>query len=156
MSSTLHTKQKTNRTRNGLYLPVSSKTNSRFIFHSEVPSLISASVSFVCFMFFWGKLNSSPTGSKFFWYEKKILDVSWLRWIRLYLGHLYSLYIITIATDPSLNPNSLDNKGSCWILKDFYCSVTMLRELGLIIFFFHFVFQSNNICGWNCGELICI
>ena len=24
---------------------------------------------------------------------------------------------------------SLDNKGSCWILKDFYCSVTMLREL---------------------------
>ena len=31
------------------------------------------------------------------------------------------------------NPNSLDNKGSCWILKDFYCSVTMLRELGLIM-----------------------
>ena len=31
------------------------------------------------------------------------------------------------------NLNSLDNKGSCWILKDFYCSVTMLyRELGLI------------------------
>ena len=30
-----------------------------------------------------------------------------------------------------INPNSLDNKGSCWILKDFYCSVTMLRELGL-------------------------
>ena len=29
------------------------------------------------------------------------------------------------------NPNSLDKKGSCWILKDFYCSVTMLRELGL-------------------------
>ena len=28
------------------------------------------------------------------------------------------------------NPNSLDNKGSCWILKDLYCSVTMLRELG--------------------------
>ena len=35
----------------------------------------------------------------------------------------------------AINPtcNSLDNKGSCWILKDFYCSVTMLRELGLII-----------------------
>ena len=32
-----------------------------------------------------------------------------------------------------INPNSLDNKGSCWILKDFYCSVTMLRELGLNI-----------------------
>ena len=30
-----------------------------------------------------------------------------------------------------INPNSLDNKGSCWILKDFYCSVTMLRGLGL-------------------------
>ena len=30
-----------------------------------------------------------------------------------------------------INPNSLDNKGSCWILKDCYCSVTMLRELGL-------------------------
>ena len=31
----------------------------------------------------------------------------------------------------ALNPHSLDNNGSCWILKDFYCSVTMLRELGL-------------------------
>ena len=30
-----------------------------------------------------------------------------------------------------ITPNSLDNKGSCWILKDFYCSVTILRELGL-------------------------
>ena len=30
-----------------------------------------------------------------------------------------------------INPNSLDNKGSCWILLDFYCSVTMLRELGV-------------------------
>ena len=29
----------------------------------------------------------------------------------------------------AFNPNSLDNKGSCWILLDFYCSVTMLREL---------------------------
>ena len=26
-----------------------------------------------------------------------------------------------------INPNSLDDKGSCWILKDFYCSETMLR-----------------------------
>ena len=33
----------------------------------------------------------------------------------------------------SLNPNSLDNKGSWRILKDFYCLVTMLRELGLIV-----------------------
>ena len=31
-----------------------------------------------------------------------------------------------------INPNSRDNKGSCWILKDFYCSVTMLRELVLM------------------------
>ena len=30
-----------------------------------------------------------------------------------------------------INPNSLDNKGSWRILKDFYFSVTMLRELGL-------------------------
>ena len=29
------------------------------------------------------------------------------------------------------NPTSLDNKGSWRILKDFHCSVTMLRELGL-------------------------
>ena len=31
----------------------------------------------------------------------------------------------------NINPNSLDNKGSWRILKDFYCSVTMLRELEL-------------------------
>ena len=30
------------------------------------------------------------------------------------------------------SPNSLDNKGSCSILKDFYCSVTLLRELGIM------------------------
>ena len=33
----------------------------------------------------------------------------------------------------AINPNSLDNKGSWRIFKDFYCSVTMLRELGLMI-----------------------
>ena len=33
------------------------------------------------------------------------------------------------------------HKGSCWILLDLYCSVTMLRELGLIL-------QSQYI-GWN-------
>ena len=27
---------------------------------------------------------------------------------------------------PALNPNSLDNKSSCWILKNFHFSVTML------------------------------
>ena len=31
-----------------------------------------------------------------------------------------------------INPNSLDNKSSWRILKDLYCSVTMLRELGLM------------------------
>ena len=43
-----------------------------------------------------------------------------------------------------INPNSLDNRGSWRILKDFYCSVTMLRELGLnklsILFFYCFLF----------------
>ena len=37
-----------------------------------------------------------------------------------------------------MNPNSLDNKGSCWNLLDFYCSVTMLRELGLTVYKIHF------------------
>ena len=32
----------------------------------------------------------------------------------------------------SINPNHLDNKGSCWILKDVYCSLTMHRKLGLM------------------------
>ena len=36
-----------------------------------------------------------------------------------------------VWSDVFIIPNSLHNKGSCWILKDFYCSVTMLRELGL-------------------------
>ena len=36
-----------------------------------------------------------------------------------------------VRVNKMFNPNSLDNKGSCWILKDCYCSVTMLRELGL-------------------------
>ena len=39
------------------------------------------------------------------------------------------------------NPNSLDNKGSWRILKDFYCSVTMLRDFeGFLLF-------SNNAEG---------
>ena len=32
----------------------------------------------------------------------------------------------------AINSNSLDNKGSCWILKNLYCSVTMLMEIGLM------------------------
>ena len=35
-----------------------------------------------------------------------------------------------------INPNSLDNKGSWRILKDFYRSVTMLREFGLTVIVF--------------------
>ena len=31
-----------------------------------------------------------------------------------------------LIQNKNINPNSVDNKGSCWILKDFYCSVTML------------------------------
>ena len=38
-----------------------------------------------------------------------------------------SIIIIKVGI---INPNSLDNKGSWRILKDFYCSVTLLRELG--------------------------
>ena len=41
------------------------------------------------------------------------------------------------------NTNSQDNKGSWGILKDFYCSVTMLRELGLNDFFPH---RGMNVC----------
>ena len=49
--------------------------------------------------------------------------------------HVYHMICKHVHRMYTLNPNSLDNKGSCWILKDFYCSVTMLtcRELGLCI-----------------------
>ena len=46
--------------------------------------------------------------------------------------HLNTLISILCKVD-DFNPNSLDNKGSCWILKDFYFSVTMPRESGLMI-----------------------
>ena len=39
----------------------------------------------------------------------------------------------TTVNQVSIHPDSRDNKGSCWMLKDFYCSVTMLRELGLTL-----------------------
>ena len=46
--------------------------------------------------------------------------------------------------------NSLDNKlGSCWILKDFYCSVTTLRELGIIR-------ESNFVWKISVSSAICI
>ena len=53
--------------------------------------------------------------------------------------HLYKRYVQKPTCKSSIwyycslffNPNSLDNKGSCWILLDCYCSVTMLRKLEL-------------------------
>ena len=43
---------------------------------------------------------------------------------------LVTKYLLAYRADckeqPHVNPNSLDNKGSCWILKDFYCSVQCL------------------------------
>ena len=46
--------------------------------------------------------------------------------------HVNQVDIITTYTMSfSINPNSLDNKSSWRILKDFYCSVRMPRELGL-------------------------
>ena len=42
-----------------------------------------------------------------------------------------------------LNPNSLDNKGSWSILKDFYCSVTMCRELGLMQIMGHWMMSQT-------------
>ena len=44
----------------------------------------------------------------------------------------YAVYAPELNPWICSNPNSLDNNGSCWILKDFYCSVAMLRELGLL------------------------
>ena len=46
-----------------------------------------------------------------------------------------------------MNPISLDNKGSWRILKDFNCSATMLRELGLIIYntIYNTMFNENII-----------
>ena len=47
-------------------------------------------------------------------------------------------------SDFFLNPNSLDNKGSCWILKNFYCSVTMLRVNELLVFLVLGMFSSPS------------
>ena len=75
-----------------------------------------------------------------------LLHVSWFLYsieafkdtlLRVYNGFKRSLHgasaNLTNAQQQNkiINPNSLDNKGSCWILKNFYCSVTMPRELGL-------------------------
>ena len=60
-----------------------------------------------------------------------------------------------LCTTP-FNPNSLDNKGSCWILKDFYCSVTMLRELGFAPYPIQLIFsRKNNIIIHDYMALIC-
>ena len=61
----------------------------------------------------------------------------------------YSIFIVALLC---FNPNSLDNKGSWRILKDFYCSVTMLRELGLIKTMFSLfkkVFLKGRYNIWN-------
>ena len=47
----------------------------------------------------------------------------------------------------NINPNSVDNKGSLRFLKDFYCSVTMLRELGLKGEDINFTDDILNKCG---------
>ena len=59
--------------------------------------------------------------------EKLLLKVSFFLWNKMHI-----------------NPNSLDNEGSWRILKDFYCSVTMLRELGL----------SNNVLKYQLNVLL--
>ena len=56
-----------------------------------------------------------------------------------------------VSVKPSIliNPNSIDNKGSWRILKDFYCSVKMLRELGLKESFFSFLegdYEIDKLC----------
>ena len=56
-------------------------------------------------------------------------------WSSCAMAHIIVTWFIVLIfmTLFLINPNSLDNKGSWRILKDFYCSVTMLRELGLIL-----------------------
>ena len=58
----------------------------------------------------------------------------------------------------NINPNSLDNKGSCWILKDFYCSVTMLRELGLISMNDYLLYIHYSLCMYSntCAHVQCL
>ena len=57
------------------------------------------------------------------------------RWNRLKINSLNVL----------INPNSLENKGSWRILKDFYCSLTMLRELGLK----HWCASASYTCSYS-------
>ena len=47
-------------------------------------------------------------------------------------GSLFHIRISMCFNYFLINPNSPDNKGSWRTLKDLYCSVTMLRELGLM------------------------
>ena len=55
----------------------------------------------------------------------------WLFYSMLLSSYTYTVHCVHVNT--CFNPNSLGNKASCWILKDCYCSVTMLRELGLML-----------------------
>ena len=57
--------------------------------------------------------------------------------------HSFEMHIISGARPLFFNPNSLDNKRSCWISKDFYCSATMLRELGLNKRHSHYNFRMS-------------
>ena len=61
------------------------------------------------------------------------------------------MWILTICKIVLIiNPNSLDNKGRCWILKVLYCSVTMLRELVLSHMFFENSSEKKQISlAWN-------
>ena len=57
------------------------------------------------------------------------------------MSHLWD--IMTFALTLTI---SLDNKDSCWIVKDFYCSVTMLySELGLITIGIFCKFRKINL-----------
>ena len=55
-----------------------------------------------------------------------------LRWSQVTTTIMESAPCIIWMYFELINPNSLDNKGSWGIFKEFYCSVTMIRELGLM------------------------
>ena len=82
-----------------------------------------------------GKLHVMYLWSDFFYkeyFKVKLLLTKHLQRTTLVFGKTVSSSMPTFQWfNIYINPNSLDNKGSCWILKDFYYSVTMLRELEL-------------------------
>ena len=62
--------------------------------------------------------------------RKQVVHLENILALKCWKCHPVSLVQGTSQCLKSINPNALDNKGSCWT---FYCSVTMLRELGLIM-----------------------